>query len=249
MNFRKFNNELLQNIMFRPQDVFIDTGKETVVADRKNYIGGSDIPIIMGIDTRFDTAFGLACKKAGIKPFKYTTSVFAQYGDLREPEIRDYVNKLYNSNFTPACLMADRFRANTDGYDENLNGILEIKTNNGKDDQFHKYEVQMLFYMMCYRKEYGLLAEYSRASDLKGIMFDSSTESGFRENLPDDFNKPFDEKRVKITFVPYDREKAFEILRQIHIFNEKVKAVKKGIIENEYEYKKYEVKKPFVIDK
>ena len=80
-------------------------------------------------------------------------------------------------------------------------------------------------------------------------MFDSSTESGFRENLPDDFNKPFDEKRVKVTFVPYNREKAFEILRQIHIFNEKVKAVKKGIIENEYEYKKYEVKKPFIIDK
>ena len=247
MDFNILDKKLLQNTLFRTSDVVIDTGKETVVVDRKNYIGGSDIPVIMGIDKRFETAYGLALKKAGIDEFTYSSSVFAEYGDLLEPRIRDYVNSLYGSNFTPACLLASNFRANTDGYDENLNGILEIKTNNGKDDQFKKYEVQMLFYMICYRKDYGILAQYSRGDDLKGLMFDKSTPSGFREKLPSDFEKPFDETRMTITYVPYNREKAYNVMKSVWEFLEKVKYVKRGIIESETEWDSFSVKGEFKI--
>lgn len=245
MDFNILDKKLLKNNKFNKSDVVIDTGKETVVVDRKDYIGGSDIPVIMGIDTRFETAYGLARKKAGLDEFTYSSSVFAEYGDLFEPKIREYVNNLYNANFTPACLLASNFRANTDGYDENLNGILEIKTNNGKDDQFKKYEVQMLFYMICYRKDYGILAEYSRGDDLKGIMFDSATESGFREKLPLKFSKPFIKERIKLTYVPYNIEKAYNIMKSVWEFLEKVKYVKKGIIENESEWDNFSLNKNF----
>ena len=245
MDFNILDKKLLKNNKFNKSDVVIDTGKETVVVDRKDYIGGSDIPVIMGIDKRFETAYGLARKKAGLDDFTYSSSVFAEYGDLFEPKIREYVNNLYNANFTPACLLASNFRANTDGYDENLNGILEIKTNNGKDDQFKKYEVQMLFYMICYKKDYGILAEYSRGDDLKGIMFDNTTKSGFRENLPPDFKKPFCEERIKLTFVPYNVEKAYNIMKAVWEFLEKVKYVKRGIIENESEWDNFSLNKNF----
>lgn len=232
----KLNKEF-KNIEFSHSDVILDTGKETVEVDRKQFIGGSDIPIILGI-SEFSTPYELALKKAGIEPYINSSNIFTEYGDLYEPYIREYVNKKYNMNFIPACLTVDNFRANTDGYDKEANGILEIKTNNGRDFKQDKYIPQMIFYMICYNKEYGILAEYSREKELNAVMFDRNNGDslGFAKKLPDNYRANFIPENVRITKIPFDRDYAVKILAKIKEFLIKVEHLKNGTIRNELEF-------------
>lgn len=148
---------------------------QAVTIDRDKYIGGSDIPIIMGISP-FKTRFDLLLEKAGLKENDFTGNEYTEYGNVMEPKIRDYINKDKADKFEEGKYIENDIRCHTDGI--NSDTVLEIKTTS----QIHKnvedykvYLVQLLFYMEYNKRDYGKLAVYSR---------------------PDDFNEDFDETRL-----------------------------------------------------
>lgn len=136
-----------------------------VTIDRDKYIGGSDIPVIMGISP-FKKRFDLVLEKAGLKEIENNPNKYTEYGHLMEPKIRDYVNKKYDKNFVPDQIILGKLRANMDGLD--YDSVLEVKTTSQIYDDVNAYKaylVQLIFYMEKAQKPYGLLAVYDRPDD------------------------------------------------------------------------------------
>lgn len=137
----------------------------SVSEDRQNYLGGSDIPIIMGISP-FKTYYQLLKEKAGLEEIVQVENEYIDYGNLMEPKIRDYINKTRSTNFVENKKTIDHIRCHTDGF--NGEEILEIKTTSKthkKLSTYKNYLVQLLFYMMNYNLKKGLLAIYKRPKD------------------------------------------------------------------------------------
>ena len=148
-----------------------------VTINRNDYIGGSDIPVIMGISS-FKTRYELLLEKAGLKENEFTGNKYTEYGQALEPKIREHVNKLYNTNFEPNRVIVDDLRCHSDGF--NGEAILEIKTTSHifeNVDDYKVYLVQLLLYMQMNSVEKGILAVYSR---------------------PDDFNEEFETDRLNV---------------------------------------------------
>lgn len=148
---------------------------QAVTIDRDKYIGGSDIPIIMGISP-FKTRFDLLLEKAGLKENDFTGNEYTEYGNVLEPQIRDYINKKYNLGFEEYKNINGDIRVHLDGF--NNASVLEIKTTSqihNSIDEYKVYLVQLLFYMQEVNADFGRLAVYER---------------------PDDFNEEFDENRL-----------------------------------------------------
>lgn len=153
--------------------------QKSVKEDRQKWIGGSDIPIIMGISP-FTTRFDLLLYKSGLQENEFEGNEYTEYGNNMEPKIRTYINGLYNTNFVEGKHenKTKGFRCHTDG--ENEDTILEIKTTSQWHDSVDDYKiylVQLLFYMMNTGKNKGWLAVYKR---------------------PEDFNEEFDVQRLLI---------------------------------------------------
>ena len=149
-----------------------------VTIDRDKYIGGSDIPIIMGISP-FRTRWQLLLEKAGMEKSNFGGNEYTDYGDVLEPQIRDYINTRLDTLFRPTQMFADDdLRANMDGY--NGAKVLEIKTTSHIYDDVDDYEVylvQLLHYMQIADVDSGMLAVYER---------------------PEDFDPKFDAKRLHV---------------------------------------------------
>ena len=155
---------------------------QAVTIDRNKYIGGSDIPIIMGISP-FKTRFDLLLEKAGLKENDFEGNEFTEYGNVLEPKIRDYVNEKYDFNFIETKTIVDDCRYHADGDDEEKQCMLEIKTTS----QIHKnvrdykhYIVQLLKGMMMKNYKKGILAVYER---------------------PKDFSEDFDKNRLNVYYI------------------------------------------------
>ena len=145
---------------------------QDVKVDREKYIGGSDIPTIMGI-SRFSSRFDLLLFKAGLKEADFGGNEYTEYGNTMEPKIRQYINTLFKRNFKEDKLIKDDIRCHFDGIDDDM--ILEIKTTSQVHENvsyYTTYLVQLLFYMMNANIENGMLAVYERPSD-----FDESFDS------------------------------------------------------------------------
>lgn len=138
-----------------------------VTVDRDLYIGGSDIPVIMGL-SNFKTRWELLQEKAGLKESTFTGNKYTEYGNILEPKIRDYINNNFTIDpFIPNRVIKGDFRAHTDGF----NGacVLEIKTTSNIHDSLDGYKhylVQLLKYMEVNKVEDGILAVYERPEDL-----------------------------------------------------------------------------------
>ncbi len=151
-----------------------------VTIDRDKYIGGSDIPVIMGIST-FKTRWELLQEKAGLKESTFTGNKYTEYGNILEPKIRDYVNSYFKgrmAEFAPNRVIDGDFRAHTDGF--NGSCVLEIKTTSNIHDSvdgYKHYLVQLLKYMEVNGADEGMLAVYER---------------------PEDFDEEFDRCRLNI---------------------------------------------------
>ena len=140
---------------------------DTVRDERWRYIGGSDIPAIMGISP-FKTRFQLLQEKARIVEPDFKGNEYTEYGNVMEPKIRDYVNETFNRNFAPDVLMNGDFRFNLDGLDRECCQVLEIKTTSqihGKLEDYKVYLVQLLPYMRMAGAVEGYLAVYRRPDD------------------------------------------------------------------------------------
>lgn len=165
--------------------------QHSVIENREDYLGGSDIPALLGISP-YKTRFQLLKEKAHIVPVQ---PVFAnkaiQYGVTMEPKIRDYLNQdrdpedmfkewKFERPFEGSTLRA---RGHLDGYAAKSKTCLEIKTTDQiKGDylrDYASYLFQMLFYMDQPRPRLksGILAVYER---------------------PDDYNETFDPDRLHI---------------------------------------------------
>lgn len=140
---------------------------DTVRDERWRYIGGSDIPAIMGISP-FKTRFQLLQEKARIVEPDFKGNEYTEYGNVMESKIRDYVNETFNRNFAPDVLMNGVFRFNLDGLDKECCEVLEIKTTSqihGKLEDYKVYLVQLLPYMRMAGAVEGYLAVYQRPDD------------------------------------------------------------------------------------
>ena len=146
--------------------------KIDVTVDRDKFIGGSDIPIIMGISP-FKTRYQLLLEKAGLAESEFTGNRYTQYGDDIEPLIRDYINEKYKTNFAPAKKVIGDLRGHTDGV--NKDTVLEIKSTSqihDTVDEYIIYLVQLLFYLNVYGLKKGKLAVYERPEDFS-LEFDA----------------------------------------------------------------------------
>lgn len=152
----------------------------SVSQDRHLYIGGSDIPVILGISP-FKSRFDLLLEKAQLKEDDFKGNEYTEYGNIMEPKVRNYINESLGKNFHEGQHIKDDIRLHTDG--EDFASILEIKTTSkifDNVDDYRTYLVQLLFYMIHTEKETGILAVYER---------------------PEDFNEDFDEKRLNIYMI------------------------------------------------
>ena len=148
-----------------------------VTIDRDKYIGGSDVPVIMGISP-FKTRWDLLLEKAGLKENTFTGNEYTEYGKVMEPKIRDYINRKLKKKFEPNQVVNGDIRCNTDGF--NGSCVLEIKTTSQIHDDVDDYKiylVQLLLYMQENGVKKGKLCVYSR---------------------PDDFSTDFDPERLQI---------------------------------------------------
>lgn len=147
-----------------------------VTIERQRYIGGSDIPAIMGIST-FKTRWELLLEKSGLKETDFVGNRYTVYGQKMEPKIRDFINCGMMKPFEPNKTTVGDIRCHTDGF--NGGCVLEIKTTSHIYEtagEYKVYLVQLLKYMEVNNVSQGLLAVYKR---------------------PDDFNLEFEPKRLR----------------------------------------------------
>ena len=183
----------------------------SVKQDREKWIGGSDIPAIMGISP-FISRYDLLLLKAGIKESTFEGNEYTEYGNVMEPKIRNYINEQYGVCFEEGKHEDEEngFRCHTDGeYNEE---ILEIKTTSQihKDiDDYKIYLVQLLFYMMNTKKPYGMLAIYER---------------------PENFDEEFDKNRLQVYkfSISQYQELCEEIMDSVEQFKKDLEKIKEN---------------------
>lgn len=168
-----------------------------------------DVPIIMGISP-FKTRYELLLEKAEIKEIEQVENAYIDYGNTLEPKIRDYINSEYKVSYKEDCLINNDIRCNVDGIDKNISSILEIKTTSKIHDDIKEYKVylvQLLFYMMNYKIDNGLLAIYER---------------------PQDFNEEFESERLHIYEININdyKELCEEINKAVEQFRKDLEKIK-----------------------
>lgn len=197
---------------------------QDVTKERWKYIGGSDIPVIMGLSP-FKTRWQLLQEKAQIAESEFTGNKYTEYGNVLEPKIREYVNAQYTREYKEAMKMSADLRFHVDGWDEKYMEILEIKTTSQIHSSLEGYKyylVQLLAYMAMFGAEYGKLAVYER---------------------PDDFSEEFDPERLTVYIVNIrDHEGTLqEIYYHLNRFREDLAKLKENPFLTEQELQPFEI--------
>lgn len=172
-----------------------------VTVDRDKYIGGSDLPTILGLNAKYGTSiFEFAKEKAGIIPKTFNGNQYTKYGQVLEPVIRDYINAKYQCNYLEDTTIDETrgYRGNTDGIDRDAEiPIIEIKTF-GNELDVEYYTPQCQFYMETFNVDAVRLVGYKRPADFyTGIDYDL-------ENGDEYFNFEFDENRLEEHIIKRD---------------------------------------------
>jgi len=143
---------------------------QNVTVDRDKYIGGSDIPILMGISP-FKTRWELLQEKAGLLKNDFAGNEYTEYGNILEPQIREHINKDLKDKFVEGKDIIEDVRCHTDGI--NKTTVLEIKTTSQIHTDLKDYKmylVQLLFYMKYTKRKKGILAVYFREDNWNESM-------------------------------------------------------------------------------
>lgn len=188
---------------------------KNVTENRHIYIGGSDIPTILGIN-KYMTAYQLARQKAGIDKSDFVGNMYTEFGNILEPQIRDYINAVNQTEFYPDTIIDKKIwaRGNCDGLDRGQNLLLEIKTH-GKSLDTKTYIPQMQLYMYLFGLESGWLALYER---------------------PSDFNVEFDADRLQIQVIEKDEGYINQILDAIESFRIRTEFLKDNPGASEFDF-------------
>lgn len=156
--------------------------QSTVTVDRHLWVGGSDIPAIMGLSP-FRTRWEVLLEKAQIQESDFEGNIYTEYGNMIEGKVRDYINRTYKRNFVEDVAYTDDCRFHLDGWDEQFKEVLEIKSTSKIHStlaEYKAYLVQELAYMARKGADVGLLAVYER---------------------PEDFSEDFDPDRLTVYMV------------------------------------------------
>lgn len=147
---------------------------DTVIRDRDKYIGGSDIPAVMGCSpwkSRYDLLIEKATCGTEGQGVPLDRAPVIEYGNTMEPVIRDYINDHLREGetpFIPAVKIQGKLRGNTDGLSNRR--ILEVKTTAEYDTEkpplMRNYVLQTLFYMSLFGLDEGLIAVYERPESM-----------------------------------------------------------------------------------
>lgn len=164
-----------------------------VTIDRQKYVGGSDLPSILGLNAKYGTSvFEFAKQKAGIIPNPFKGNQFTKYGQVMEPVIRDFINAKYQVNYLEDTIVDSErgYRGNTDGIDRDADiPILEVKTF-GEELDVDYYNPQCQFYMETFNVDAVRLVGYKRPADFyTGMDYDLENDDSY-------FNYEFDENRL-----------------------------------------------------
>ena len=152
--------------------------QDSVKQDRQNWLGGSDIPVIMNLSP-YKSRWQLLREKAGLEEDTFEGDVYTEYGNVMEEKIRDHIN---NSNmvYGEEPFHEDKFIREAEGNEPigirchcdgiNSSTILEVKTTGEKGihenvDDYLFYLVQVLYYCVNFEKRYAMLAVYERPGD------------------------------------------------------------------------------------
>ncbi len=206
-----------------------------VTIDRQKYVGGSDLPSILGLNAKYGTSvFEFAKQKAGIIPNSFKGNQFTKYGQVMEPVIRDYINAKYQVNYLEDTIIdSDRgYRGNTDGIDRNVDiPILEIKTF-GEELDIDYYTAQCQFYMETFNQDACLLVGYKRPVDFyTGVDYELENDDSY-------FNLEFDENNIVEHTIYRDPKLWAKIEERIIAFKKAVEKLRKNHDMTEAEFNK-----------
>lgn len=209
-----------------------------VTIDRYKYIGGSDLPTILGQNLKYDKKpYDLALEKAQIKPNTFKGNQFTKYGQKMEPVIRDYINSVYGVNYLEDTIVDSTkgYRGNTDGIDRNASiPILEIKTF-GDELDVDYYTAQCQFYMETFDRDACLLVGYKRPADFyTGVDYDLENDDSY-------FNFEFDPNNLVEHVIYRDKSLWNKIEERIKSFKDAVGY----LVENKDDYTEEEFNKIF----
>lgn len=194
-----------------------------VTIDRQKYVGGSDLPSILGLNAKYGTSvFEFAKQKAGIIPNPFKGNQFTKYGQVMEPVIRDYINAKYQVNYLEDTTVDSErgYRGNTDGIDRNADiPILEVKTF-GEELDVEYYTPQCQFYMETFNVDAVRLVGYKRPADFyTGMDYDLENDDSY-------FNYEFDDNRIVEHIIHRDKKLWEKIEERIIAFKNAVSELK-----------------------
>lgn len=181
----------------------VEYGEFDVSIDRDKYIGGSDIPAILGI-SKFTSRWQLLLQKAGLEERPFSGNRYTEYGHIIEPQIRDHINLIYKTNFVPNRVINGDIRYHSDGF--NGEKVLEVKSTSeiySTVDGYKVYLVQLLKGMQENGVTEGILAVYDRPEDLNPV-FDPKRLQVFEvhmvdyQNLLNHVNREIDKFRADL---------------------------------------------------
>lgn len=202
--------------------------QKSVEEDRNLYIGGSDIPIIMGISP-FKTYYQLLKEKVGIEEPEHVDTPYVEYGNVMEEVIRNYINQEYKTNYIEDKKIDNDIRCHVDGVDKIIEEIIEIKTTSKIHKRVRTYKyyiVQLLFYMMKYTYKKGKLNVYKRDEE-------------FLNKTPEQWVKDFDPKRLNIYDIKIDdfQDWVEEIKQAVEKFRIDKKRLEENVLLGEDDFK------------
>lgn len=181
----------------------VEYGEFDVSIDRDKYIGGSDIPAILGI-SKFTSRWQLLLEKAGLEVRPFGGNRYTEYGHIIEPQIRDHINQVYRTIFVPNRVINGDIRYHADGF--NGDCVLEVKSTSdiySTVDGYKVYLVQLLKGMEENHVTKGKLAVYERPEDLNPVfdpmrlqVFDIKMED--YQNLLNHVNREIDKFRADL---------------------------------------------------
>lgn len=206
-----------------------------VTIDRQKYIGGSDLPTILGLNAKYGTSiFEFAKEKAGIIRNTFKGNEYTKYGQLMEPVIRDYINAKYGVNYLEDTVIdgVKGYRGNTDGIDREADlPILEVKTFGEELDKDY-YMAQCQFYMETFNQDKCLLVGYKRPKDFyKGIDYSLENENSY-------FDLDFIEDNIVEYEIKRDKDLWKKIEDRIMAFKNAVNKLKRNPDMTEIEFNK-----------
>lgn len=204
-----------------------------VTIDRYKYVGGSDLPTILGLNAKYGTSiYDFAREKAGIIPNSFSGNQFTKYGQKMEPVIRDFINAKYGVNYLEDTIIDTKrgYRGNTDGIDRDAEiPILEVKTF-GEELDVDYYTAQCQFYMETFNQPKCLLVGYKRPTDFyTGVDYELENDDSY-------FNLEFDENNIVEYEIERDTAMWEKIEERINAFKKAVEKMKKNndITESEF---------------